>query len=1263
MTVNSLSARFFAKVCFAPLVIALLAVSCSRKSKESHELPSGRYLQPDIPTTPPQAKSLSEEVEYELGQKLRGGFDKLLTAPTAEALSVTDRSLLATALSASFAREMTDLVGRAGRSHCVAATDRMTPYLSCLFFEVVENHFKVENDARSWLKSLVNIQPATGTSLATGADIERLLPIAPQVLVQLFSQQESLEGVVIELSRSLEVAMRAIEILASEQASVDLPYLGESFISNREFVLTTSLQQSSVGTSRVFNLDSMIVKFAINNDRLIVIRPGEGLYSSSSQEDMIVASYPIVRTVTATSKQEKFFQVDFSRPENKTFLVSALGAGNEPGLQVVADVVVPRVAHAPKAPVAGISNGLYFNVADSSLVLDQLVLIDSSDAVFGDDGEQGEDGLGKDSLRPTVHLVQGYFPLTEQNTAFSNQHALPIDMAQMELRSRGVNDLSAGKDVPYFTASANYLTTGGRARELVNYARKFNPEKEVTFVISSSVPEPVIPAIKSAVHSYDELFSSFAKDGKKAFRVRAVTQREFEAQNAVDGLAIGGAVSAADPRVNMIYWDDSFEIGSAWATAAANPRSGEVISGDVMLTGSMWAMEGCKSYFARTWQKESEPNLPKRPAGTVPSPMSRFLWNAKCEAAMGNLGIFSKRAPAEGEPVPNALAAFDEANKKGDIVKLSAIASEYLGRQVDPSELVSTSQQRAQKKASMIPSAELPMLERFRAADTSKLATERVSQIEAFLRTGDQGRISHSGHNGKSRFTAHLDCVRNHLGDGELVISESGAPAIASQYVNSPEEGALALVRSVLIHELGHVFGLRHNFIASTKPSVLAADAAVPVSVNSFTDSVMDYNDYGIDMGLGAMKDYTQADGAAGLPSFGVYDVVALASLYLMPSTDVKFTSQPAFCTDRNVSGLGNCQRFDYGKDFNEFTLHRANLILQRLRYANPLDAVLDPKAPAVYAQLVRTFGQEMQKLTVLWAIAQDGLASASEFSQKSLFAQLAELGFRGQAYQQDFLIKFPEFFGTKTLGLFDALNLDASFFASPEYGAVISDMIRRDVGLSVVAVTGLLQKQAQAKGSDDAFTGVVKNSSMNGRNLNYLSELIEHFANKIVVPEGTAVDFEFLDDGQRRLGAEATLDGQPFVYKLPAPLFNHKGYYFAEPHVTIDGPAPGSRKSVTVVIKGASSIEDMAFAVAALKSLALENPEHPALYRLAQSAVEINSLLNDGACNVDSTGSRNCEKLRAESRAPALVILNSILAAVQGALPTTTLATGESVF
>lgn len=79
-----------------------------------------------------------------------------------------------------------------------------------------------------------------------------------------------------------------------------------------------------------------------------------------------------------------------------------------------ADVVVPKIAHAAKSPFAGMNNGLYFNSKDSSLVIDQLVLLNANEPILGTGDETGEASIGKDSIRPTVHVVQGFFPLPRE---------------------------------------------------------------------------------------------------------------------------------------------------------------------------------------------------------------------------------------------------------------------------------------------------------------------------------------------------------------------------------------------------------------------------------------------------------------------------------------------------------------------------------------------------------------------------------------------------------------------------------------------------------------------------------------------------------------------------------------------------------------------------------------------------------------------------------------------------------------------------------
>lgn len=1244
------------KAAIVSLVSGLVFGACTRRSSAPEELPSGRYVTPEVPVTPAQTKSLKEEFESQLGSSLEALFVAEISQSSAEA-AVTPK--LARAMALAFAKDVVERVGRSSSTSCVATPDKTAAYLSCLVFEVIESNLSNVSDAGKWIGSFARVKDSEGKQLLNEAEASDFAKSAADKLVRYFGMPKRVENLLGKLSREIESSLRALEILSMQQVSLDMPYLAESFIRNRRFVLTTSLQQGSVGTSRVFNLDSMIVKFEVNSNRLVIIRSGEGLYDGSSQEDLIVSSYPIVRTVEPEGQKQKYYQVDFSRPENKSFLVSAF-AGGVPSLQMSADVVVPRVAHAAKPALGLMTNGMYFTEQDPSFVIDQLVLINSNEAVLGDEDEVGPIAEpSKDPIRPTVHVVQGFFPIPSGQDTFEAKQAIPLDVSQQELRSRGVNDRTEGKDVPYFATKGMFEANGGRARTAMPYVRKFNLEKEITFVLSRNVPDQLVPVLKSAVLSYKELFDGLSGEKNPAPAVRVYTQDEFEELNRTQGLALGGNVVAADPRVNMIYWDDSLALGSAWATATENPKTGEIISGDVMLSGTMWAMEGCKGYFQRTWQKSKEPNLPKRPSGSVPSPVSRFLWEAKCDAALANLGIFTSRAaPAED------LAEFDRANRTGDLVTLARHASKALGRTVAPEEMVSgLTHAVSTKTASAQELADAFARLQGSASDIKHKAEDRRLSLENLLNVdGDSSNIK-SLRSGRNVVRAKLDCVRQLMPNAEVNLSEFGAPAIESPFVSSPEAGALALVRSVVVHELGHVFGLRHNFIASTTAAELTEDSKPPVVVDKGTDSVMDYNDYGIEMTAGAMRDFKVAEGASGLGTFGAYDILALANAYGYPTDGMKFKSQPAFCTDRNVSTFGNCQRFDFGKDYNEYLMLRVNLILQRLRYANPMDAILDPRLPAIYAQLVSTLSQELLKINALWGIAQSTAVESGQIAVKDALLQTAEFAFRGVGGRQQFLRNFPEQHGTKLLGAFDALKLEPSFFADPSYGALISALVRSEMDLNMIAVARVLKNRAKAKGSDAAYLGVVSNINHRGLNFSYLDELISHFGQRVVVPAGSAAEFEYFDENQRKSGAGSTLDGKPFSLLLGKPLFNHQNQVVVIPNLVLDGPAPGSRKTVTALVKGRHSIEEMIQAIAALSVLAGDNPLHPAQSRLGEQAEALQQLLQLDTCPSspeDISTFAACESLKAEARAPAAIILNAIMSVAQGALPTLSVASGE---
>lgn len=1257
------------KAALLSLVSVLAVAACTRRSDSPQELPSGRYVQPEVPVTPVQSKSLSEELEVQISDSLTPIFSGLFEkAEIRSNVGQQQTVRLSRAMAVSFAKDITSRVQRSNPTHCVSSPDKSVAYLSCLLFEAIEGNLQNQSDAQRWLAGMSRLKDdVSGRMFFTDAEANDIAQSASGALVAYFSKSKNVESVLQRLVKTVDNSLRALEILSSQQASLDMPYLADSFLKDRRYVMTTSLQQGSVGSTRVFNLETMIVRLEINNNRLVVIRAGDGLYAGSSQEDLIVGSYPVVRTVQPQGNAENFYQVDFSRPENKSFLVSAFGAG-EPSLQMSADVVVPRIAHAAKPVLGSMNNGLYFTKEDANLVIDQLVLINSNTSIFGDD-EDSEVEPSKDPIRPTVHVVQGFFPLPVANDPFEMKQALPLAISQQDLRARGVKDLTDGKDVPYFSTKGMYEPNGGRARSAMPYVRKFNLDKEITFVLSRNVPAPVVPVLKSAVLSYKELFDGLATKDVPAPSIKVYTQDEFEELNRTQGLALGGSVVAADPRVSMIYWDDSLNLGSAWATAAENPRTGEIISGDVMLTGSMWAMEGCKGYFQRTWQKDKEPKLPNRPAGSVPSPVSRFLWEAKCDAALSNIGIFKSRAaqPANDPVVKDAkLAEFDRANRTGDLVTLANHASAILGRTVAPAEMASDMSESSAMAANQDGAALTQAYAKLTKedGDLKKRIRERVASLETMLAKGDSDSMTKSLKSGRNVVNARLDCVRNLMPNADINLAEVGAPRIDSPFVNSPEAGALALLRSVVVHELGHVFGLRHNFIASTTPTQFAEDAKKPVEIDAGTDSIMDYNDYGIEMTSGAMRDFTSPEGAVGLGTFGAYDVVALATAYGMPTDAMKFKVGPSFCTDRNVSTFGNCQRFDFGKNYNEYLIHRINLILQRLRYANPLDAILDPRLPGVYAQLVSTMAQELLKVNALWGLAQSGASEASDIASKDALLMTSELAFRGVGAQQNFLKEFSKQHGVEPIATYGAMTLAPAYFANPAYGEVISALVRKEMDLNMIAVTNVLQSRAKSKGSDSAYLGVIGNQSHRGMSFNYQDVLLSHFGSRVVLPKGTASSFEYFYDGQRKDSSDATLDGKPYQLTLEKPLFNHQAQIVVIPNVVLDGPAPGSRKTVTALVKGQYSIEDMMRAIQALAAISVGNPLHPSQSLLIEQATALDEMLKRDSCAAledDLQNTAACEALKAEARAPAAIVLNMIMAAAQGALPTSNVASGES--
>lgn len=103
------------------------------------------------------------------------------------------------------------------------------------------------------------------------------------------------------------------------------------------------------------------------------------------------------------------------------------------------------------------------------------------------------------------------------------------------------------------------------------------------------------------------------------------------------------------------------------------------------------------------------------------------------------------------------------------------------------------------------------------------------------------------------------------------------------------------LIRVVVMHEVGHTLGLRHNFMGS-----VGFDAAHHV----LTTSVMDY--------LPAEQLYA-------VDRIQAYDRIAIAKGYDLNVPERASTDIPPYCTDQQVPTMALCNRLDYGSDVIQF--------------------------------------------------------------------------------------------------------------------------------------------------------------------------------------------------------------------------------------------------------------------------------------------------------------------------------------------------------
>ena len=182
--------------------------------------------------------------------------------------------------------------------------------------------------------------------------------------------------------------------------------------------------------------------------------------------------------------------------------------------------------------------------------------------------------------------------------------------------------------------------------------------------------------------------------------------------------------------------------------------------------------------------------------------------------------------------------------------------------------------------------------------------------------------------------------------------------------MSSPEADTVAqdYVKAVIMHEVGHTLGLRHNFRASTVYTMKQIGDADFTKKNGLTGSVMDYTPFNI-----ALKGEKQAEYT--MSTLGPYDYWAIEYAYKPMSAAsekgelsriASRSTEPllAFATDEDVGGGGtigidpDANVFDLGADPLEY--YRKRMKLSRELWDRLQTAKLAPGES--YERLMRSF-------------------------------------------------------------------------------------------------------------------------------------------------------------------------------------------------------------------------------------------------------------------------------------------------------------------
>lgn len=413
-----------------------------------------------------------------------------------------------------------------------------------------------------------------------------------------------------------------------------------------------------------------------------------------------------------------------------------------------------------------------------------------------------------------------------------------------ELSAPNFNPLGVSDSIfGFFKGSPLVIDNGSDVAQFVN---QIDTSKKMIWTMSGNTPEVYRDSIKAGAQSWNQALD------KDVLEVQAGSP---------------DVTSYTNPKTSNIVWDDNEAIGMAFANWRSNPYTGEIVQAQVYLSGNMWASNAKTLFKMRTIEKRIREQLEQQ-KGAAPAPVS----------------------PDDPSPPP-----FIAATPAAPGARLNLVAA------------------KTELARLMRSSKELPLQEsthkRFILGWNRSLSRQQAEKNEFCFRQTESGSELAAKLSGLQKLEKDLSAAAVVAADSGIVdsstqpeaIGPAPAPptALTSTVVHSPyplegetdETFSKNVLRAVVMHEVGHTMGLRHNFVGSMESS---EDTHVDSA------SIMDYNDLVID------AQFTKP---------GINDVTVIKGVY--GSADEKaHLKNIRFCSDeQSRKKVPGCTPFDFAQN------------------------------------------------------------------------------------------------------------------------------------------------------------------------------------------------------------------------------------------------------------------------------------------------------------------------------------------------------------